>query len=111
MALSWRGAVLGATLVVLIGSSRGQAQGFAPKADKPDVKLVIPKGYAPPAGMCRIWIENVTPAQQPAPTDCATAIKNRPANGRVVFGDDDGERRRAVESPKKAEIKGKIRKP
>lgn len=52
----------------------------------------IPAAYLPPAGMCRIWVDNVPPAQQPAPTDCASAIKNRPANGRVVFGDDNPKR-------------------
>ena len=48
----------------------------------------IPAAYRPPAGMCRIWIEGVPPAQQPAPTDCPTAVRNRPANGKVIFGDD-----------------------
>jgi hypothetical protein len=38
--------------------------------------------------MCRIWIDGVPPAQQPAATDCPTAVKNRPPNGRVIFGDD-----------------------
>lgn len=46
----------------------------------------IPQGFEPPAGMCRIWIDNVPPGQQPAPTDCITAVRNRPANGRVIFG-------------------------
>jgi hypothetical protein len=48
----------------------------------------IPREHRPPPGLCRIWIENVPPAQQPAPTDCSTAVRNRPANGRVIFGDD-----------------------
>ena len=48
----------------------------------------IPAGHRPPPGMCRIWIDGVPAGQQSAPTDCATAIRNRPANGRVVFGDD-----------------------
>jgi hypothetical protein len=38
--------------------------------------------------MCRIWLDGVPAAQQPAPTDCATAVRNRPAKGRVIFGDD-----------------------
>jgi hypothetical protein len=38
--------------------------------------------------MCRVWVDGVPPGQQPAPTDCRTAIRNRPANGRVIFGDD-----------------------
>lgn len=48
----------------------------------------IPPGHRPPAGMCRIWIDNVPPGRQPAPTDCATAVRTRPANGRVIYGDD-----------------------
>src|ERR1700730_15970051 len=49
---------------------------------------VVPPGFFPPAGMCRIWINGVPAGQQPAPTDCASAVRNRPANGRVLFGDD-----------------------
>ena len=48
----------------------------------------IPAAERPPAGMCRIWLDSVPAAQQPAPTDCASAVRNRPAKGRVIFGDD-----------------------
>ena len=48
----------------------------------------VPPGHRPPPGMCRIWIDNVPPGHQPAPTDCATAVRTRPANGRVIYGDD-----------------------
>lgn len=48
----------------------------------------VPESHRPPAGMCRIWIDGVPPAHQPAPTDCATAIRKRPMNARVVFGND-----------------------
>lgn len=58
------------------------AQGKGQKAND------VPPGMRPPAGMCRIWLDGVPPGQQPAPTDCATAVRNRPSNGRVVFGDD-----------------------
>ena len=51
-------------------------------------QTTIPPSMRPPAGMCRIWLDGVPAAQQPAPTDCATAVKNRPQNGRVIFGDD-----------------------
>lgn len=47
----------------------------------------IPPGQLPPAGMCRIWIDGVPPGQQPAPTDCQTAVANKPANARVIWGD------------------------
>lgn len=46
----------------------------------------VPQSAQPPAGLCRVWLENVPASQQPAPTDCATAIKNRPQNARIVFG-------------------------
>jgi hypothetical protein len=49
---------------------------------------VVPRAFYPPAGMCRIWINEVPAGQQPAPTDCASAVRNRPANGKVLFGDD-----------------------
>jgi hypothetical protein len=40
----------------------------------------------PPAGLCRVWIDGVPPGRQPAPTDCATAQRNVPRNGRVIYG-------------------------
>jgi len=46
----------------------------------------VPESHRPPPGMCRIWIDGVPPTHQPAPTDCATAIRKRPMNARVVFG-------------------------
>jgi hypothetical protein len=49
---------------------------------------IVPPGFFPPTGMCRIWINGVPAGQQPAPTDCTSAVRNRPANGRVLFGDD-----------------------
>lgn len=48
----------------------------------------VPKAYRPPPGMCRIWLDKVPARQQPAPTDCPTAVRNRPSTGRVIFGDD-----------------------
>jgi len=47
----------------------------------------IPDKQRPPAGMCRIWLDGVPADQQPAPTDCATAIRHRPPKGHVVFGE------------------------
>jgi hypothetical protein len=52
-----------------------------------DKRADIPKEQRPPAGMCRIWLDDVPASQQPAPTDCATAIRHRPSNGRVIFGE------------------------
>ena len=60
------------------------AQGQRPQSSS----QVVPPSLRPPAGMCRIWVEGVPPERQPAPTDCASALRNRPPNGRVIFGDD-----------------------
>lgn len=63
----------------------------------------VPPAYRPPSGMCRIWLEGVPANQQPAPTDCVTAVRNRPVNGHVIFGDSP---KRGNDKPKK----GKSRK-
>jgi hypothetical protein len=55
--------------------------------DRRDSRDRIPPGQLPPAGMCRIWIDGVPPGQQPAPTDCQTAVANKPANARIIWGD------------------------
>ena len=64
----------------------------------------VPPAYRPPSGMCRIWLDGVPANQQPAPTDCVKAVRNRPVNGHVIFGDSP---KRGDEKPKK---KGKSRK-
>src|SRR6478609_6294399 len=51
-------------------------------------KTAIPADARPPKGMCRVWINGVPAAQQPAATDCPTAVKNLPPNARILFGDD-----------------------
>ena len=82
--------VLGIAFVALASPSVMTAQARGKGGDKD-----IPASERPPAGMCRIWLDDVPAAQQPAPTDCATAVRNRPAKGRVIFGDDyDSTKRR-----------------
>ena len=74
----------------------------------------VPKDYRPPKGMCRIWLDNVPAKQQPAPTDCPTAVRNRPSNGKVVFGDaykDDGEKGEKREAPFIRKFGGDRKKP
>jgi len=75
-------AALAAPLAPLDAQGRGRGQGSEQQGGRDS----IPERYRPPAGMCRIWLKNVPPNQQPAPTDCASAVRNRPQNGRVVFG-------------------------
>ena len=47
----------------------------------------VPESAMPPAGMCRVWLRDVPERQQPAPTDCAAAIKTLPRDAMVLFGD------------------------
>ena len=70
--------------------------------DSAKKRSAVPADARPPRGMCRIWIEGVPAAQQPAATDCQTAVKNRPSNGRVLFGDDftDTNKSKGVDSDK-----------
>lgn len=70
------------TMALTAGHSAAAQSRESKKAPK------IPAESRPPAGMCRIWLDDVPAGQQPAPTDCATAVKNKPPNGRVIFGDD-----------------------
>lgn|GEM_PF-618608 len=84
-----------AILGLIVSASAAEAQRPVPaKPQTPAVQQsqlrqqIVPPGFFPPTGMCRIWINDVPAARQPAPTDCASAVRNRPANGRVLFGDD-----------------------
>jgi hypothetical protein len=78
-------ASVASVFVVLLGL-------LAPAAHAQRGRDVVPAGYRPPPGMCRIWVDGVPAGQQPAPIDCATALRTRPSNGRVIFGD-EGESR------------------
>lgn len=68
--------------VMLVPALRAQT----PPPTPPDTTPVVPRSMMPPAGKCRIWIAGVPARQQPAPTDCATALRQNPANGTVIYG-------------------------
>lgn len=78
---------LAGSLVSLAALPLGNPLGAQDKGTK-ETKATntVPQSAQPPAGLCRVWLENVPASQQPAPTDCATAIKNRPQNAKLVFG-------------------------
>jgi hypothetical protein len=94
-------------LVGLIGSvGVAEAQRPVPASARtqqsPRREQIVPPGFYPPAGMCRIWINDVPAGQQPAPTDCASAVRNRPANGKVLFGDDPPKGKKGKSDKKKS---------
>jgi hypothetical protein len=87
----------------LIGGVAAPAMAQQPsQRDSAKKAATVPADARPPRGMCRVWIDDVPAAQQPAATDCATAVKNRPTNGRVIFGDDyaDTAKRNNLAKPK-----------
>jgi hypothetical protein len=70
---------------------------------RPDLKVEVPRSLRPPPGMCRVWVEQVPASQQPAPTDCATAIRNRPPNGRVIFAEEQSPAAKPKDGASKSE--------
>lgn len=91
----WGFALLAAGLLAAGSPANAQLpQGLPqlPRFPKRQQQSPVPPAYRPPAGMCRIWIEGVPANQQPAPTDCNTAVRNRPVNGTVIFGEDSPKR-------------------
>jgi hypothetical protein len=70
-------------LIGLTASAGIHAQGRGRQAQG------IPPGHVPPAGLCRVWYDNLPPGRQPAPTNCdrAEQIASRDRNARVVYGD------------------------
>jgi hypothetical protein len=96
-----------AVLGLILSASVAEAQRPVPaKPQAPATRQsqsqqqIVPPGFFPPAGMCRIWINGVPAGQQPAPTDCASAVRNRPANGRVLFGDDPPKTKKKTDKSK-----------
>jgi hypothetical protein len=94
-------------VVLALAASSAEAQGRAPAKQQQRRGSEIPESARPPAGMCRIWLDDVPAAQQPAPTDCASAVRSRPAKGRVIFGDDYVSKKgKASDSAKAPPVKG-----
>jgi hypothetical protein len=55
-------------------------------AQSPSSMPGVPAAYLPPAGMCRVWLRDVPAMQQPAPTDCRSALRTKPVGSTVVYG-------------------------
>lgn len=77
-----RGHAIAATAAAVFSVSALPAQ-----ERKQEPELVIPAAAMPPEGMCRVWLRNVPERQQPAPTDCASAIRTRPRDAILLLGE------------------------
>jgi hypothetical protein len=77
---------IGMAFFAALASAPVGAQQYSRRAETSD----IPKSAYPPAGLCRVWLKDVAASQQPAATDCNSAIRNHPANAKVLFGDMPG---------------------
>lgn len=86
--------LLTASALLLVAPARLASQ--QRPVEKRDTVPAVPREMLPPPGKCRIWVTGVPAKQQPAPTDCATAVRQNPTNGIVLYGpaikDDDSER-------------------
>lgn len=91
--------VLTAGLIAAAAAPVARAQ-QAQQKDSARKSTSVPADARPPKGMCRIWLDGVPAAQQPAATDCTTAVRNRPANGHVIFGDDFADSAKASDKVK-----------
>jgi hypothetical protein len=98
----------GLTAVLTVAMIAGMATSATAQQSKPpkDSAKSIPADARPPKGMCRIWIDGVPANQQAAPTDCRTAVRNLPPNGRVIFGDDYRDSTKADPKAKLPPVKG-----
>ncbi len=105
-AAPWRLLMAAAALALSVpagrASAQAQAQAQARDKDRDNEKAGVPREYLPPAGMCRVWIDGVPPQQQPAPTDCASAVRSRPANARVIYGEDKAKGKKVDNLPLKS---------
>jgi hypothetical protein len=92
----------GFSVVLIVGVLAGATPLAAQSGQKDTARksAQIPADARPPRGMCRIWIDGVPASQQPAATDCRTAVKNLPPNARVLFGDDFADSSKAKQGDK-----------
>jgi len=84
------GMIRGAQVAVMTAACAVPFAGSAAAAQDSmrDAKgVVIPSSAMPPAGMCRVWLPGVAERQQPAATDCGTAVRTMPRDATILFGD------------------------
>lgn len=48
--------------------------------------IVVPRGYAPAPGTCRVWHHDRAPARQPPPGDCPELERLAPRGSYLIYG-------------------------
>jgi hypothetical protein len=86
--------LLRASALLLVAANAVTAQTLV-RETKTDSAPGVPRGMMPPSGKCRVWMEGVPATRQPAPTDCATALRQKPSNARVIYGPNTADQRQA----------------
>jgi hypothetical protein len=76
------------------------------KQAEPELLPGIPTSALPPDGMCRVWLKDVPVGRQPAPTDCASAIKSRPRDAILLIGEPGKNAKGPARSPVNAMTRG-----
>lgn len=96
-----RGSIVAVSVTAVLIAPQLAAQGN----QREEQEVVVPESALPPAGMCRVWLRDVPERQQPAPTDCATALRTRPRTAILLFGDLSTE---AKQPPIRAQVSSPI---
>lgn len=99
---SWRLWLAALVAGLSLSAEQAFAQGREKEKERDEDRRGVPREFLPPAGMCRVWIDGVPPQQQPAPTDCAAAVRNKPSNGRVIYGEDKAKGKKIDDLPIKS---------
>lgn len=94
-----RGSLIAVTAAAVLVAPVLAAQG-KPKEEQ---EVAIPESAWPPDGMCRVWLRDVPERQQPAPTDCVTALRTRPRDATLLMGQPTKEARLLLERASAAE--------
>lgn len=58
----------------------------AAQTDDADACQGIPCEHMPAPDMCRAWLPDTDPGDQPPPDECDTVIENAPIEADIIFG-------------------------
>ena len=71
--------------VTRLGGTGSKGGGGGGRGEPEPRRVVVPPGHYPPAGQCRVWVEDVPPGRQARASEC-DAIDGVPAGAFVLYG-------------------------